>query len=126
VLCMRRGVSTEVGEEPYRIDRYLTQVQLAGYLKVISGFVFGRCARPWGSVKCRGGVLICPSRTGVRTARPRTRTAPSRWTSSSTRRSSLWAFPPSPALCLVCRVAGTCERSLSSDLTSSSPPYYRP
>jgi hypothetical protein len=52
-----RGVSTEVGEEPYRIDRYLTQVQLAGYLKVISGFVFGRCARPWGSVKCRGGGL---------------------------------------------------------------------
>jgi muramoyltetrapeptide carboxypeptidase LdcA involved in peptidoglycan recycling len=34
----------EVGEEPYRIDRYLTQVHLAGYLKVISGFVFGRCA----------------------------------------------------------------------------------
>lgn len=43
----------EVGEEPYRIDRYLTQVQLAGYLKVISGFVFGRCTNCEASNKNR-------------------------------------------------------------------------
>jgi len=34
----------DVGEEPYRLDRYLTQVQLSGFLNVISGFVFGRCS----------------------------------------------------------------------------------
>lgn len=30
-------------EEPYRIDRMLTQLALAGKLKTIAGFVFGRC-----------------------------------------------------------------------------------
>lgn len=34
----------EVGEEPYRIDRFLTQMQTAGFLDVIAGFVFGRYA----------------------------------------------------------------------------------
>ncbi len=35
----------EVMEEPYRIDRMLTQLKLAGILNEISGFVFGRCVK---------------------------------------------------------------------------------
>ena len=35
----------ETGEEPYRIDRMLTQLKLAGVLKNISGFVFGKCVK---------------------------------------------------------------------------------
>lgn len=35
----------ETGEEPYRIDRMLTQLKLAGVLKDISGFVFGKCVK---------------------------------------------------------------------------------
>lgn len=35
----------ETGEEPYRIDRMLTQLRLAGVLKNISGFVFGKCVK---------------------------------------------------------------------------------
>jgi len=34
----------EVEEEPYSVDRMLTQLKLAGVLKNISGFVFGKCA----------------------------------------------------------------------------------
>ena len=34
----------EVGEDIYRVDRMLTQLKLAGILKQISGFVFGRCS----------------------------------------------------------------------------------
>ncbi|TAE50451.1 MAG: LD-carboxypeptidase [Oscillatoriales cyanobacterium] len=35
----------EVSEEVYRIDRMLTQLQLAGILDKISGFVFGQCTK---------------------------------------------------------------------------------
>lgn len=35
----------EAKEEPYRIDRMLTQLKLAGILDSISGFVFGKCAK---------------------------------------------------------------------------------
>jgi muramoyltetrapeptide carboxypeptidase len=35
----------EVKEEPYSIDRMLTQLKLCGVLDVISGFVFGKCAK---------------------------------------------------------------------------------
>ncbi len=35
----------EVKEEPYSIDRLLTQLKLCGVLDAISGFVFGRCAK---------------------------------------------------------------------------------
>lgn len=33
----------DIGEEPYRIDRMLTQLKLNGILKKINGFIFGRC-----------------------------------------------------------------------------------
>ncbi|MDO8998821.1 MAG: LD-carboxypeptidase [Bacteroidota bacterium] len=35
----------EAKEEPYSIDRMLTQLKLSGVLDVISGFVFGKCAK---------------------------------------------------------------------------------
>lgn len=35
----------EVKEEPYSIDRMLMQLKLCGVLDVISGFVFGKCAK---------------------------------------------------------------------------------
>ena len=35
----------EVKEEPYSIDRLLTQLKLCGVLDVISGLVFGKCAK---------------------------------------------------------------------------------
>jgi muramoyltetrapeptide carboxypeptidase len=35
----------ETGEEPYRIDRMLTQLRLSGVLSQISGFVFGKCVK---------------------------------------------------------------------------------
>jgi muramoyltetrapeptide carboxypeptidase len=35
----------EAKEEPYSIDRMLTQLKLAGVLNSISGFIFGKCAR---------------------------------------------------------------------------------
>jgi muramoyltetrapeptide carboxypeptidase len=35
----------DVKEEPYRIDRALTQLKLCGVLNSISGFVFGKCAK---------------------------------------------------------------------------------
>lgn len=35
----------EVKEEPYSIDRMLTQLKHCGVLDVISGFVFGKCAK---------------------------------------------------------------------------------
>lgn len=35
----------ETGEEPYRVDRMLTQLKLAGVLKDIKGFVFGKCVK---------------------------------------------------------------------------------
>ncbi|MGZ3899597.1 MAG: S66 peptidase family protein [Bacteroidia bacterium] len=35
----------EAKEEPYSIDRMLTQLKLAGVLDAISGFVFGKCAK---------------------------------------------------------------------------------
>lgn len=33
----------EIGEDVYRVDRMLTQLQIAGILNQISGFVFGQC-----------------------------------------------------------------------------------
>jgi muramoyltetrapeptide carboxypeptidase len=35
----------EVKEEPYSIDRMLTQLKLCGALNAVSGFVFGKCAK---------------------------------------------------------------------------------
>lgn len=35
----------DVKEEPYRIDRALTQLKLCGVLDSISGFVFGKCSK---------------------------------------------------------------------------------
>jgi muramoyltetrapeptide carboxypeptidase len=35
----------DVGEAPYRIDRMLTQLSLAGVLGKVAGVVFGQCAR---------------------------------------------------------------------------------
>ncbi|MBA3663843.1 MAG: LD-carboxypeptidase [Bacteroidetes bacterium] len=35
----------EAKEEPYSIDRMLTQLELSGVLENISGFVFGKCAK---------------------------------------------------------------------------------
>ncbi len=35
----------EAKEEPYSIDRMLTQLKLCGILDIISGFVFGKCAK---------------------------------------------------------------------------------
>ena len=35
----------ETDEEPYRIDRMLTQLKLAGVLDNISGFIFGECVK---------------------------------------------------------------------------------
>lgn len=35
----------ETGEEPYRVDRMLTQLKLAGVLDSITGFVFGKCVK---------------------------------------------------------------------------------
>jgi muramoyltetrapeptide carboxypeptidase len=35
----------EAKEEPYRIDRMLTQLKLAGILDSLSGFVFGKCVK---------------------------------------------------------------------------------
>lgn len=34
----------EVGEAPYRVDRMLTQLKLAGHLEQLSGFIFGQCS----------------------------------------------------------------------------------
>ena len=33
----------EIGEDVYRLDRLLTQLQLAGILEQLSGFIFGQC-----------------------------------------------------------------------------------
>jgi muramoyltetrapeptide carboxypeptidase len=33
----------DIGEAPYRLDRMLTQLKLAGVLGAIAGFIFGRC-----------------------------------------------------------------------------------
>jgi muramoyltetrapeptide carboxypeptidase len=33
----------DIGEDPYKIDRALTQLKLAGVLDKISGFIFGKC-----------------------------------------------------------------------------------
>lgn len=35
----------ETAEEPYRLDRMLTQLKLNGVLDKISGFVFGKCVK---------------------------------------------------------------------------------
>ena len=35
----------DTGEDIYRIDRLLTQLQLAGILKQLAGFIFGRCTK---------------------------------------------------------------------------------
>jgi muramoyltetrapeptide carboxypeptidase len=34
----------DIGEEPYRIDRMLTQLRLSGVFDKINGFIFGQCA----------------------------------------------------------------------------------
>jgi muramoyltetrapeptide carboxypeptidase len=39
----------DIGEDVYRIDRLLTQLQLAGILKNLAGFIFGQC------VNCSAG-----------------------------------------------------------------------
>jgi muramoyltetrapeptide carboxypeptidase len=47
----------EVGERPFRIDRMLTQLRLAGILGRASAIVFGelpRCDEPGGAVTARG------------------------------------------------------------------------
>jgi muramoyltetrapeptide carboxypeptidase len=33
----------DIGEDPYRVDRMLTQLKLAGILPQIAGFIFGQC-----------------------------------------------------------------------------------
>ena len=33
----------DVGEDPYRVDRMITQLKLAGILSSINGFIFGQC-----------------------------------------------------------------------------------
>ena len=35
----------EIGEEPYRVDRMLTQLKISGILDQLNGFVFGKCTR---------------------------------------------------------------------------------
>ena len=35
----------ETNEEPYQIDRILTQMKLAGILNKLNGFVFGKCVK---------------------------------------------------------------------------------
>lgn len=35
----------EIGEEPYRVDRMLTQLRLAGVLQQIKGVIFGKCRK---------------------------------------------------------------------------------
>ena len=48
----------EVGERPYRLDRMLTQLRLAGLLARASAIVFGelpRCDEPGGSAPARDG-----------------------------------------------------------------------
>lgn len=35
----------EIGEEPYRVDRMLTQLKLAGILGQLKGIIFGKCRR---------------------------------------------------------------------------------
>jgi muramoyltetrapeptide carboxypeptidase len=40
ILCIE-----DVGEEPYSMDRMLTQLRLAGKLEAAAGIVFGECAR---------------------------------------------------------------------------------
>jgi muramoyltetrapeptide carboxypeptidase len=35
----------DTGEEPYRIDRMLTQLKLCGVMNEISAFVFGKCVK---------------------------------------------------------------------------------
>jgi muramoyltetrapeptide carboxypeptidase len=41
----------DIGEEPYKVDRMLTHLARAGFLKNISGFIFGQCTdcKPDGS-----------------------------------------------------------------------------
>jgi muramoyltetrapeptide carboxypeptidase len=40
ILCIE-----DVGEEPYSMDRMLTQLRLSGKLEAAAGIVFGECAR---------------------------------------------------------------------------------
>ncbi|MGB0525672.1 MAG: S66 peptidase family protein [Flammeovirgaceae bacterium] len=35
----------EIGEEPYRVDRMLTQLKLSGILNRVKGIIFGKCRR---------------------------------------------------------------------------------
>ena len=47
----------EIGEDVYRLDRLLTQLQLAGILEQLSGFIFGQCT------DCQAGEEDEPSLT---------------------------------------------------------------
>ena len=67
-------VLEEVEEEPYRIDRMLTQLRLAGALSAASGLLFGACTRcePTGPSMSAGAVVAdrlgdlgIPALTGV-------------------------------------------------------------
>lgn len=48
----------EVGEQPYRIDRMLTQLALGGVLRQVAGVVFGQCSECVPSGPAYGGFTV--------------------------------------------------------------------